>query len=39
MSLACLDGVSDEELAAVEVVFRDGREGEWGREPAVTKHL
>lgn len=39
VSLACLDGVGDEELAACEVVFRDGREGEWGREPKVTKHL
>jgi hypothetical protein len=39
ISLACLDGVGDEVLAGLEVVYRNGREGKFGERPAVVGHL
>lgn len=39
ISLACLDGVGDEVLVGLEVVYRNGREGRWGERPGVVGHL
>ncbi|KAM0712192.1 hypothetical protein Q7P37_011286 [Cladosporium fusiforme] len=41
VSVACLDGVADEELVkwGERVVFRNGREGRFREEPAVTGYL
>lgn len=39
VSVVCLEGVSDAEMAGLEVVFRNGREDRYGEEPAVTGHL
>lgn len=39
VSVVCLDGVGDEELAALGTVWRNGREEKWGEEPVVKTHL
>jgi len=39
INIACLDGVSDQELAALPVQYMNGRDNDWMHEPAVTKHL
>jgi hypothetical protein len=39
INIACLDGVPDEELAALSVRFMNGRDNDWMHEPAVTSHL
>ena len=39
VNVVCLEGISDEELVGLEVVFRDGREDEWGERPGVVGHL
>lgn len=39
VNLACLDGVSDAELAAIAVQFYDGRNNNWNEAPQVTGHL
>lgn len=39
VNVACLDGVGDEVLAGLGVVFRNGREDRWGEEPRVKTHL
>lgn len=39
ISISCLDGVPDEELAAVPVRYLDGRHNNWWNEPEVTSHL
>jgi hypothetical protein len=39
VNIACLDGLSDEELAAIPVRFVDGRHDDWEATPAVTSYL
>lgn len=39
VNVVCLEGISDEELVGLEVIYRDGREGRFGEKPAVTGHL
>lgn len=39
INIACLDGVSDEILAALPVRYEDGRRDRWEQAPAVTRHL
>jgi hypothetical protein len=39
VNIACLDGVSDEALAALPVVFVNGRNDDWEHVPSVTSHL
>lgn len=37
--LNCLDGVTDEELAAAPIHFANGRDNLWWEQPKVTSHL
>jgi hypothetical protein len=39
VNVACLDDVSDAELAAAPVQYMDGRHNNWFAAPAVTSHL
>ncbi|MEZ4398917.1 MAG: GFA family protein [Kofleriaceae bacterium] len=39
VKVTCLDGVTDEELAALPVTYFDGRADNWWHPPAVTSHL
>jgi hypothetical protein len=39
INLACLDDVSEAELAAMPVRYANGRDDDWFHEPAVTSHL
>jgi hypothetical protein len=39
VSMACLDDVTDEELAAARVEYQDGKHDRWEQPPAVTAHL
>lgn len=39
VNVACLDGISPEELAAAPVSYEDGRNNRWESSPAVTRHL
>lgn len=39
VNIACLDGVTDEELAAVPVRYINGRDYDWMNAPKVTSHL
>jgi hypothetical protein len=39
VQIACLDGISDEELAAVPVRYANGRDNDWMHAPAITAHL
>jgi hypothetical protein len=39
VNVACLDGVSDEELAAAPIHFADGRHDDWKASPAEVRHL
>jgi hypothetical protein len=39
VNVACIDNVSDEELAQAPVVYEDGRHDRWDRPPAETRHL
>ncbi|MGK5081255.1 GFA family protein [Janthinobacterium sp. HLX7-2] len=39
ISVSCLDGVSDAELAGVPVTFVDGLHDEWDLPPQQTRHL
>ena len=39
VSVACLEGISDEELAGLEVIYRNGREEKWEERPAVVGHM
>jgi len=39
VNIACLDGVSDEELAALPIKYINGRDYDWLHEPKVTSYL
>lgn len=39
VNVVCLDGIEDEELAALEVVYRNGRDEKWGERPKVVSHM
>jgi hypothetical protein len=39
VNVACLDGVSDEELASIPVRVADGRNDDWNSPPAVVSYL
>lgn len=39
VNVACLDNVSDEDLANAPVRFSDGRANNWQSPPAETRHL
>jgi hypothetical protein len=39
INIACLDGVSDEELAALPIKYMNGRDYDWFHEPKVTSYL
>lgn len=39
VNLACLDDVTDEQLASAPVSFADGRNDNWRSPPAETRHL
>jgi hypothetical protein len=39
VNVACLDGVTDEELASAPVRYADGRNNNWMSAPAETRHL
>lgn len=39
VNVACLDDLSPAELADLDVGYVDGRNDDWGEEPAVTSHL
>lgn len=39
VNVACLDGDAPQEFAAREIVFQDGRNNDWSRPPAETRHL
>jgi hypothetical protein len=39
VNVACLDNVSDADLAAIPVAFQDGRHDRWDRMPDETRYL
>ncbi len=39
VNIACLDDVSDAELANVPIIYEDGREDAWDRAPQETRYL
>ena len=39
INIACIDDISDEELAALPVRHANGRDDDWMNTPTVTKHL
>ena len=39
VNVACLDDVTDRELAEAPVAFEDGRNNRWESEPAETRYL
>jgi hypothetical protein len=39
INVACIDGVSDEELAAAPIHYSNGRDNDWMHTPAVTSYL
>lgn len=39
VNLACLDGVSAQELAGISVKFEDGAHDNWGSAPSETRYL
>lgn len=39
INVACLDDVTEEQLAAIPVKFEDGRDNAWERPPRHTAHL
>lgn len=39
VNIACLDDVSDEELANAPITYEDGRDDAWDRAPRVTSYL
>lgn len=39
VNVVCLEGIMDEELVGLDVIYRNGREDAWGERPVVTGHL
>ena len=39
VNLGCLEGLSEEELAAVPVTYLDGLHDNWGTPPEFTSHM
>ena len=39
INIACLDGVSDEELVALPISYLNGRDYDWTHEPKETRYL
>jgi hypothetical protein len=39
VNIACLEGLSDAELAELPIHFADGRHGDWATQPAEIRHL
>jgi hypothetical protein len=39
VNVACLDGVSDEELAGAPIHYADGRNDDWARTPDIHEYL
>jgi hypothetical protein len=39
INIACLDGVSDEELVALPISYLNGRDYDWMHEPKETRYL
>lgn len=39
INIACLDGIADEELAALPIRYCNGRDYDWMHEPKVTSYL
>jgi len=39
VNVACLDDVTDEELASARVIYQDGRNNRWDSPPAETRYL
>lgn len=39
VNLGCVEGVSEEDLAKIPIVYVDGIHDRWSEAPAVTKHL
>lgn len=39
VNIACLDNVTDEELANLPIQYENGRNGDWGSPPAETRYL
>jgi hypothetical protein len=37
--LSCIDNISDAELAALQVMYVDGRNDNFSKAPAETRHL
>lgn len=39
INVGCLEGVSDEELARIPIVYVDGRDDQWQRAPHHFRHM
>ncbi|SOD55124.1 hypothetical protein [Pseudoxanthomonas wuyuanensis] len=39
VNIDTLDGLSDEEMAAIPVQYENGRHGDWDHPPAATAHM
>lgn len=39
VNIACLDNISDEELAALPIKYLNGRDYDWFHEPKITSYL
>lgn len=39
VNIATLDGMGDEEMAAIPVQYENGRHGDWDHPPAATAHM
>jgi hypothetical protein len=39
VNLGCVEGVSDDELAQIPIVYVDGAHDAWDKAPAIAQHL